>query len=107
MTEQPVKSITERSIAEMCGGRAAIVTAAVLENPELSVGARLTFAVLCAEAMGDGYYRLATNTVASRLGVSPRTARRWVGELVSERLAERRYWSRGTLRVIRDPNGRG
>ena len=84
--------------------RYAIVPAAVLQMSELSIGPRLTYALLCGYADKPGYTWVTHGTLAENLGVSPRTVDNHLNQLEPHGLVERLLPpSRFRFRVIRSP----
>lgn len=95
-----------KGIAELCGGRAAVVPAQAADDGDLSDGAFRLFAVLCGRADRRDLCELVVKAYAAARGVTPRAVQKWKAEL------EAGGWlvqvhkgdkARGKYRVVRAP----
>lgn len=88
-----------------------VVSVRVMQDPDVSVAAKALYGLLCTYADGDGVCWPGIETLASRLGVTERSVRNWLGELLALGLIERtrRYGRQqtSTLTVLMDLQVKG
>jgi hypothetical protein len=77
---QPTVILQDESLKQFQGGFTAIPNR-VLQNTELSLGARMTYAMLLKYAWQDNFCFPAQESLAHDLGVTDRSVRTWLNEL--------------------------